>query len=252
MLQIRVISAIRARMSERKLSQSGLAELLGASDAWVSRVLSGKIELSVNDLERICSALQTDTLNLMQQALLIAKDRPFHERDMQNRICRSELHFHLFFRLEEPQSFAQLASFAPNSTQEEIIEVLNNLITDGLVIKTDEGTYRTTDWRTNQYSLRPEDTYNDIISNIYSRQRGEPEKALKLSGDDLDRWKRHNTDAFYSGYFTESQIAAQVELARSFTAFVKTQTLYNMRINPTESKHLRAIVLSHLSFPVLN
>lgn len=251
MLQSRIISAIKSRMSERKISQSNLAELLNTSDAWVSRVLSEKIVLSVNDLEKVCSVLQIDTLDLMQQSLLVSRERPFHRPDMQRKICQSELHFHLFYRLEEPQTIEQLQSHLPGATVQEIESALVEFFEEDLIIKTDDRTFRTADWRGNQYSLRPEIEYNQIISKLYSRQRGEPEKALKLAKDDLEIWKKRNTDAFYIGYFTDSQIESQIELARSFTAFVKAQTLYNLRTKASEAKHLRAIALSHLSFPRL-
>lgn len=49
----RAIRRIRDEMSTRKLSQRDLAERLGCSQGRVAKILNGRVELRVNDLEEL-------------------------------------------------------------------------------------------------------------------------------------------------------------------------------------------------------
>lgn len=52
-----VAEDVRAELARRRLSGSALAVLLGQSQKWVSRRLSGEVAFDVDDLERIARAL---------------------------------------------------------------------------------------------------------------------------------------------------------------------------------------------------
>lgn len=64
----RVADEVRAAMARRRMSQMGLAELLGRSQAFVSRRLTGEIAFNVNDLAKIAEALDVPLAALVDAA----------------------------------------------------------------------------------------------------------------------------------------------------------------------------------------
>jgi transcriptional regulator with XRE-family HTH domain len=53
-----VSAEIRAEMARQDLSQTELAALLGQSQSWVSRRISGAVALSTTEIEQIARALR--------------------------------------------------------------------------------------------------------------------------------------------------------------------------------------------------
>lgn len=53
-----VAGAVRAEMARRRMTQQGLADQLGVGQWWVSKRLTRSIPFTIEDLERIATALQ--------------------------------------------------------------------------------------------------------------------------------------------------------------------------------------------------
>lgn len=64
-LSDRVSTEIRVEMARQRLSQTDLADRLNVAQPWVSRRLSGKTPITLEDLERVASGLGVDVVDLM-------------------------------------------------------------------------------------------------------------------------------------------------------------------------------------------
>ena len=53
-----VAGAVRAEIARRRMTQQGLADLLGVGQWWVSKRLTRSIPFTIEDLERIATALE--------------------------------------------------------------------------------------------------------------------------------------------------------------------------------------------------
>jgi transcriptional regulator with XRE-family HTH domain len=66
----RLRGELRAEMARRSLSQTAIAVQLGETQGWVSKRLTGRVPLTVDDLSRFA-----DVLNLPVSALMLAADQ---------------------------------------------------------------------------------------------------------------------------------------------------------------------------------
>lgn len=57
-------SAVRARRAELRISQEELALRIGADQAYVSRVEAGAINVTLDTVQQVADALDTDVTNL--------------------------------------------------------------------------------------------------------------------------------------------------------------------------------------------
>jgi transcriptional regulator with XRE-family HTH domain len=60
-----VASTVRAELARRSISQGALATKLGKSQAWVSRRLSGDVEMRVDELRAIAALLGVPVADLI-------------------------------------------------------------------------------------------------------------------------------------------------------------------------------------------
>lgn len=60
-----VAEEVRVLLARKRLRQSQFAALLGTSEVWVSRRLSGKTEISLDDLQLIAHALEVKASQLI-------------------------------------------------------------------------------------------------------------------------------------------------------------------------------------------
>lgn len=63
-----VLEEIRVAMARQRLSQTDLATRLSEGQPWVSRRLSGRTPLTVDDVERVAGALRVDVAELIPGA----------------------------------------------------------------------------------------------------------------------------------------------------------------------------------------
>jgi transcriptional regulator with XRE-family HTH domain len=61
----RVAASVRAEMARRRVSQQALADVLGHSQAWISRRVSGEVEFTVDELRRVAAALVVPLAQLL-------------------------------------------------------------------------------------------------------------------------------------------------------------------------------------------
>lgn len=61
-------TGIRMHLALKQRSQTWLASEIGESSHWVSRRMSGKVKLNLEDIDRIASALSTDLLGILEMA----------------------------------------------------------------------------------------------------------------------------------------------------------------------------------------
>lgn len=62
----RVASEVRAEMARQRKSQRWVAEQMGVSQVYLSRRLSGRVDLGITDVERIAAVLAIPFDRLMQ------------------------------------------------------------------------------------------------------------------------------------------------------------------------------------------
>lgn len=67
-----VTAEIRAHMARKRTRSVDLAAALGVSVSWVTRRLNGQIELSVDDVDRICGVLGVDPVSLFRHEVTAA------------------------------------------------------------------------------------------------------------------------------------------------------------------------------------
>jgi DNA-binding Xre family transcriptional regulator len=63
-----VAEEIRVAMVRRRWRQSDLASALGTNEAWLSRRLAGKTDLSIDDLARIAAVLEVPVTELLPRS----------------------------------------------------------------------------------------------------------------------------------------------------------------------------------------
>lgn len=73
-----VAAEIRAWMGRLDVRQSELARRMGETDQWLSMRLKGRTPIDLNELQRMCSALGVNAVDVLQQALRDSSetDRP--------------------------------------------------------------------------------------------------------------------------------------------------------------------------------
>jgi transcriptional regulator with XRE-family HTH domain len=64
-LSLRVAEEIRAMLGRKRVTGRELARRLGVSQPWVSQRLTGHMDISLNDLQRIADALDLDFAELL-------------------------------------------------------------------------------------------------------------------------------------------------------------------------------------------
>lgn len=67
-LSERTAGEIRAEMGRRQMSGRKLAQKMGRSPNWVSLKTSGASDLNLEDVEKICAALEIDPVDLIRRA----------------------------------------------------------------------------------------------------------------------------------------------------------------------------------------
>lgn len=73
-----VAEEVRVLLARKRLRQSQFAALLGTSEVWVSRRLSGKTEISLDDLQLIARALEVKASQLIPNgsSAIVAEQPP--------------------------------------------------------------------------------------------------------------------------------------------------------------------------------
>lgn len=75
-----VINNIEKIMSEKKINQANLADLLNVSTGYVSMLLNGKRNFSAKVLLKLAEALQVDSEDLTKNSLLDTEEYSIHLR----------------------------------------------------------------------------------------------------------------------------------------------------------------------------
>jgi len=72
LLSDQIAEEIRAELGRQRMSQRKLAAMLGVSPAWINFRLTGVQEIGLNDLARICAAINVPVTRIMAEALRTA------------------------------------------------------------------------------------------------------------------------------------------------------------------------------------
>jgi len=64
-LQDRVAGEVRAELARQRMTQAAFAELLGRSDPYVTRRLSGEVAFNLTEVDRIAEVLQVPVQQLL-------------------------------------------------------------------------------------------------------------------------------------------------------------------------------------------
>lgn len=63
-----VTGEILAELGRRRISKTAFASTLGMPREWVERRLNGRVQMSLDDLEKMCTALNLNAVAMMQRA----------------------------------------------------------------------------------------------------------------------------------------------------------------------------------------
>ncbi|MBS1984528.1 MAG: helix-turn-helix transcriptional regulator [Bdellovibrionales bacterium] len=240
-------------MERRNVSQGDLASGLGCSQTTVSRLLRGHTQLTVDDLFRIAKVLQVNPSVFIDQAVSKAPSIVTLSPAVQSIFCADTIGFHLFNRLKQPLTFAELAvHFSPEHlpTVRKKIQDLKQL---EAVVEDIDGRLRLNYPDAESLYLVQDANYNARITEIYGRLRETKGDPAKMSDKDAEAWRRINGDALVMDYFTRPQIEEQKALLLQLFNFVRSQLRANrMTSGRTEPMELRALYLSSLSYPGLS
>jgi transcriptional regulator with XRE-family HTH domain len=68
-VNVTIAAELRAAFARKNLSRREVALKIGVSHMWVQRRLAGDQPLSVDDVVRICTAIDADPMPLLERAL---------------------------------------------------------------------------------------------------------------------------------------------------------------------------------------
>lgn len=63
-----VPALLRAELAKRNIRKSDFAQKLGVSEMWVYRRLTGAVDISLGDLQRMADALECDPADFVEPA----------------------------------------------------------------------------------------------------------------------------------------------------------------------------------------
>jgi predicted transcriptional regulator len=129
-------------MRERKVTQSRVGKALGIQQAAVSQLLSGKANLSLPQLLKICELLQVSAFELLHRAEMSTTEKLEHPEFASQVLYRSWRHLLVYVTCIQKKTLSQLETeILPAS---EVGAVLKDLMDVGLIEK-QGGCYRQRD-----------------------------------------------------------------------------------------------------------
>lgn len=212
---------LKKKLASLGIKLSELSEKIGKDRTYVSRILMGKKELGLDELEVIAKAINLTPVELIFEASnTFIKDIELNQ-DQENLILESDDSFLIWSLLDIELSQKDILNRFKNESK--VLVILKNFIDKGIISETKPGFFKRN--HPHEYYV----LYSDQ-KKINKRRFSILQKAIKskpdlknLSNKKREEWLSTQTDMFFMGYFTKEQLLERKGIIKKTLLYIADQ-----------------------------